>query len=187
MRDALGVVLILPIVLMSATGSAAEPGPLGWLPELAGRCWNNAQFGSQTCYWQSAPDRLNFLSRSGDRWLDCGVLAAAGSPPGITSFSWSESGPGETLRLTLAGDTLLMHEGRPAYPEGVDRLTVMTRPVAGRFHIRRQGHYGPGGRRAGQEEIKSAALVFRAVGRFAADDPAARRCIALGEVHAQNP
>jgi hypothetical protein len=187
MRNAHGIVPGLIAVLLSGACAAAESRPLGWLPELAGRCWNNAQFGSQSCYWQATPDRLNFLSRSGQKWLDCGLLVAADKPPGIVSISWSDTGPGESLRLTLAGDTLVMREGRPAYPEGVDRLTVMTRPVAGRFRIQRQGQYGPGGRRAGQEEIKPAALVFQAGSRFAADDPAARRCIALGELHAQIP
>ncbi|MBK7115132.1 MAG: hypothetical protein IPH71_03730 [Proteobacteria bacterium] len=187
MRDSRRAALALIAMLLSGVCAAAESGPLGWLPELAGRCWNNAQFGSQTCYWQSTPDRLNFLSRSGEKWLDCGLLIAADKPPGITSISWSQTGPGESLRLTLAGDTLLMHEGRPAYPEGVDRLTVMTRPVAGRFRIQRQGQYGPGGRRAGQEEIKPAALVFRAGSRFTDDDPASRRCLVLGEKHAQIP
>jgi hypothetical protein len=169
----------------AATGEAAS---MGWLGELAGRCWNSKEFGSQNCYWQTAADRLHFLSRSRGQWLDCGVLVAQTDAPGsLLSMNWSNAGVGETLQLTLSGQVLLLREDRPPYPEGVARVTVMTRPAANRFQIHRRGEYGEGGRRVGQEQIPSQALVFQAGEAFSGRDPDAQRCLSMEPRHAKNP
>lgn len=174
--------------LCTGAQAAAQVAPMGWLPELAGRCWNSTVYDSQVCYWQGAPHRLHFLSRSDGKWLDCGVLTATGDSKGeLVSRSWNDVEPGETLHLVLSGDLLLMHEARPPYPEGVGRVTVMTRPSAQRFRIYRQGQYGADGRRAGQEQITASALEFRAGKRFVASDPDAVRCLELEPGHAQIP
>jgi hypothetical protein len=180
--------LVCMACLVPGAAATSEARPLGWLPELAGHCWNSVEYGSQTCYWQIAKDRLHFLSRSRGQWLDCGVLVAQSNAPGtLVSMSWSDAGSGETLQLTLSGQSLVMHEAQPPYPEGVARVTVMTRPAAHRFRIYRRGEYGAGGRRDGQEKISSQALVFQKGQAFPVREPDAGRCISMEPRHAQIP
>jgi hypothetical protein len=177
------ICLLLPAVVLGATVRVAQPtaGELGWLAELAGRCWRNRQYQSEICYWQSTPQRMHFLSRSGTRWLDCGVLVAADAEPGrIRSATWDDAGPSEQHDLRISGSELTLTE--PQEPGSAQRakVTVMTRPAHGRWLLFRQL---PDGR----TKVPDSTLRYRVGSAFNERDADARRCIAWERGDAETP
>ena len=88
---------VAAVVLALPSGAAPMPADTGlsWLPELAGRCWRQRDFGTDVCYWLSAPDRLAFLLRNRSALLECGELRASGPAPGELDVTmWDAGGAG---------------------------------------------------------------------------------------------
>ena len=150
----------------------------GWLPELAGRCWNSQAPAVEVCFWQTNVSTVSFLSRSGKQWMDCGALTATpGEPTLIQGSSWSDAGAGERFALTLSQRVVSLSE--PPFTAGAaPRVTVLSRPAEGRFHLYRLTEGLPNGL---PERIPDGALSFRIGAPFASQDPAALQCQALAD------
>lgn len=169
------------------TTAASAPAPvsavvpsLGWLPELAGRCWRQAELDVDACYWQITPERVHFLSRNGRGLLGCGALERDAGNGGLLRVrTWDEErrGPDEFWAF---GDGAIIHtEAQRSYPEAVGRRTLMTRPTQGQYEVIRRGVYGADGPRPGQERVMPSSVTFVDSGRLEAADAHAQQCVAL--------
>lgn len=151
--------------------------PLGWLATLAGHCWHESSFGSDSCFWRSDAHSLALLSRNHGKLLACARLVVGTDGRSVTQYGWDEERAEPPMAMRLEAGALWSYEDLPASSDGARQSTTMRLQDSTSFTMTREQRDAAGAARA--TGATGAALRFERRGKFAATDPLALRCAAL--------
>ena len=162
------------------TPTAQKAQALGWLDALAGYCWHEDTFGSDSCFWRGGDQQLLQISRNHGELLGCASLEArAGNPREIINRVWDAEHEEPPRTLYVTPQEIWSFEDVDARSDGSRRVSSWRQRTAVQFTLREEWR-SPRGETvpepAAPEGTEVPELVFERSEVYAGNETMAEKC-----------